>query len=109
MSRGAVLSHPMDLVLLLQRAVTVFVSGFTALYFYHYRSPSGGRRLGAIVLTFINLTIAAESVAFGLLPAIAFGDLAWLTAGSQIVASSLSLFVALTIAALIIRQQLRRR
>ena len=109
MPRGAVLSHPMDLVLLMQRAVTVLVSGFNALYFYHYRSPSGGRRLGAIVLTLINLTIAAESLAFGLLPAIAFEDLAWLTAGSQIVASSLSLSVVLAIAALIIRQQIRRR
>ena len=48
-------------------------------------------------------------MAFGLLPAIAFRDLAWLTAGSQIVASSLSLFVVLAIAALIIRQQIRRR
>ena len=109
MPRGALLSHPMDLVLLLLRAVTVFVSGFNALYFYRYRSPRGGRRLGAMVLALINLAIAAESLAFGLLPAIAFGDLAWLTEGSQIVASSLSLFVALTIAALIIRQQIKRR
>lgn len=99
----------MDLVLLMQRAVTVFVSGFNAFYFYRYRSPRGGRRFGAIVLTLINLAIAAESVAFGLLPAVAIGDIAWLTAGSRIVASSLSLFVALTIAALIIRQQIRRR
>jgi hypothetical protein len=109
MPRGATLSYPLDLVLLLQRAATVFVSGFNALYFFRYRSPSGGRRLGAVVLTFVNLAIAAESMAFGLMPAIAFRDLAWLTAGSQIVASSLSLFVVLVIAALIIRQQLRRR
>ncbi len=103
------MSHPMDLVLLMQRAVTVFVSGFNTLYFFRYRSPRGGRRFGAIVLTLINLTIAVESLAFGLLPAIALGDFAWLTAGSQIVASSLSLFVVLTIAALIIRQRLKRR
>ena len=109
MTRGAVLNHPLELVLLVQRSLTILLSGYNAFYFATYRSRHGRRRLGAIVLTFINLAIAAESLAFGLLPLTLPSRSIGFTAGSQLVAASLSLAVALTMAVLILRHHVRRR
>ncbi|MEK7777837.1 MAG: hypothetical protein AAB303_04355 [Chloroflexota bacterium] len=109
MPRGATLTYPFsETLLLIQRALTVVLSGHNAFYFATYRSHHGKRRLGAIVLTFINLAIGAESLAFGLLPWTARSGNTALTLGSRLVAASLSLAVALTIAALIFRQRIRR-
>ena len=109
MTRGAALPQPLEMVLLVQRSLTVVLSGYNAFYFATYRSRRGRRRLGAIVLTMINLAIGAESLAFGLLPITLARNGTGFTVGSQLMAASLSLAVALVIAALILRQQIRRR
>ena len=111
MPRGAPLAYPFsETLLLVQPALSLVISGHNAFYFATYRTRQGKRRLGAIVLTLINLAIGAESLAFGLLPwATLSPDTSGLTLGSRLVAASLSLAVALTIAALIFRQRIRRR
>ena len=109
MTRGATLPQPLEMALLVQRGLTVVLSGYNAFYFATYRSRRGRRRLGAIVLTLINLAIGAESLAFGLLPITLARNGTGFTVGSQFIAASLSLAVALIIAALILRQQIRRR
>ena len=108
MTRGAALSHPLEAVLLAQRAVTVALSGYNALYFASYRSPRGGRRFGAAVLALINVAIGAESLAFGL-SSIAWGLGAAASAGIQAVAASLSLAAALVMTALIVLRHIRKR
>ncbi len=101
------MNQPLDMVLLVQRSLTVVLSGYNAFYFATYRSYRGRRRLGAVVLTFINLAIGAESLAFGLLPRTLAGNVTGLTVGSQITAASLSLAVAMVIAALVLRARRR--
>ncbi len=110
MPRGATLTHPFsETLLLVQRALTLVISGHNAFYFATYRTRHGKRRLGAIVLTLINIAIGAESLAFGLLPWTNFIDNTALTIANRLVAASLSLAVAMTIAALIFRHRIRRR
>ena len=109
MSRGAALIHPVEFVLLLQRGLTVVLSCYNAFYFGTYRSPRGKRRLGAAVLTLINLAIVAESLAFGLLPRTLVNSSIGFTRGSQLIAATLLLAVALAMAILILGQRMRRR
>ena len=109
MSRGATVTHSsLETLLLLQRAATVVLSGHNALYFAMYRSRHGRRRLGAFVLMFINLAIGAESLAFGVLPWTASGSTG-LVLGSRLIATTLSLAVAVAMAVLIFRQHIRRK
>ncbi len=108
MPRGAILTHPIDLMLLVQRSLTIALSGYNVLYFAAYRTPRGGWRLGAVVLTLINLAVGAESLAF-LLIRVAGNYGSILTMGGQLVAASLSLAAVLVMAALILRQRIRRR
>ena len=109
MTRGATLTYPsLETLLLLQRAITVVLSGHNALYFINYRSRQGRRRLGVVVLTFVNLSIGAESLVFGVLPMPANGS-TWLTLGSRLIAASLSMTVALVIAILVFRQRIHQR
>ena len=107
MDRGAVVTDPTEATLLVQRALTVAISSYNAIFFMRYRLRTGRRRLGAVVLAFISLAIAGESVAFGLLPELLAG--AGLTSAAQYVSASLSLGVSMTIAALILRQKMRKR
>ncbi len=107
MDRGALVPDPTEATLLVQRALTVAISSYNAIFFMRYRLRTGRRRLGAIVLAFISLAIAGESVAFGLLPELLAG--AGLTAAAQYVSASLSLGVSMTIAALILRRKMRKR
>ena len=107
MPRGAILTHSIDLMLLVQRSLTIALSGYNAFYFATYRTPRGGRRLGAVVLTLINLAVGAESLAFLLLRVA--DNYGILTVGGQIAAASLSLATVLVMAALIARQRIRRR
>src|SRR3990172_6356416 len=109
MTRGATLTHPLEMLLLLQRSLTVAISGYNAFYFATYRSRQGRRRLGAVVLMLINLAIGVESLAFGLLPRIIANGSNGFAVGSQLIATTLSLLVVMIIAALILRQQVRRR
>ena len=67
MNRGASVTDPTEATLLVQRALTVAISAYNAIYFSRYRLRTGRRRLGAVVLAFISLAIAGGSVAFGLL------------------------------------------
>ena len=108
MPRGAVLNHPVDLMLLVQRSLTIALSGYNTFDFATYRTSKGGRRLGAVVLALINLAVGAESLAFLFLKST--GDYrSILTVGGQVVAASLSLATVLVIAVLIMRQRSRRR
>ena len=109
MPRGATLTQPLETVLMVQRSLTVALSGYNAFYFATYRSPRGRRRFGAMVLTLINLAIGAKSLAFGLVPIAIARSSAGFTLGSQLVAASLSLVVAVIIATLILRRRIRRR
>ena len=109
MPRGATLTHPFsESLLLVQRALTLILSGHNAFYFATYRSRQGKRRFGAIVLMFISLALGAESLAFGLLPWTALSASTALALGTRLVAASLSLAVALAVALLIVRQRIRR-
>ena len=109
MPRGATLTHPLEMALLMQRSLTVALSGYNAFYFATYRLRRGRRRMGAIVLTLINLAIGVESLAFGILPRTLIRNGTGFTVGSQLIAASLSLTVVLVMAALILRQRIRRR
>ena len=62
------MADPIEAALLVQRSLTVAISAYNALYFATYRLRNGRYRLGALVLAFINVAIAGESVAFWLLP-----------------------------------------
>lgn len=109
MPRGATLNQPLvETVLLTQRILTIALSGHNALYFATYRSSSGRRRLGAVVLAAINLAIGAESVAFGVLVHTIGRSDGRLAVGSQLIAASLSLAVAAIVALLILRQRTRK-
>ena len=108
MPRGAILTHPIDLMLLVQRSLTIALSGYNALYFATYLTPKGGRRLGAVVLTLINIAVGAESLAF-LLLRVAGKYSGVLNIGGQLAAASLSLAAVLVMAALIFRRRIRRR
>ena len=107
MPRGAVLTHSIDLMLLVQRSLTIALSGYNAFYFATYRTPRRGRRLGAVVLTLINLAVGAESLAFLLLRVA--DNYGILTVSGQVTAATLSLATVLVMAALIMRQRIRRR
>ena len=109
MARGAVLTQPLEMMLLVQRSLTIVLSAYKAFYFATYRSRQGRRRLGAIVLTLINLAIGVGSLAFGLWPRAVAKSGTGLTHGNQLIAASLSLAVVVTIATLILRQRIRRR
>ncbi len=109
MNRGALVTDPMDAALLLQRSLTVALNIYNAFYFATYPLRYGQYRLGSMGLASINLAIAGESMAFGLLPRL-LEDTAWdVTAPGQLVAASFSLAVSLTMTALILRQKNRRR
>ncbi|MCZ6615496.1 MAG: hypothetical protein O6920_06930 [Chloroflexi bacterium] len=97
----------METALLAQRGLTVAISAYNAIFFIRYRLRTGRRRLGAVVLAFISLAIAGESIASGLLPWLLEGTS--VTAAGRHVAASLSLAVSMTIAALILRQKMRKR
>lgn len=109
MTRGGTLAQPLDAALLVQRALTVALSAHNALFFARFRSRRHPRRrLGATVLVFINLALAGESLAFSLIPQVLGHAGRGITLGSQVVVASVSLAVAIAIAALILRQRLRR-
>ena len=55
-----------DVVLIAQYLLTALSSGFNASYFWSYRSPRRGRRIGALVLFGLSLSLVIESIYFGL-------------------------------------------
>ena len=103
------MADPIEAALLVQRSLTVAISAYNALYFATYRLRNGRYRLGALVLAFINVAIAGESVVFWLLPWMLAESSRQVTVAGQLVVASLSLAVSITIAALILRQKMRRR
>lgn len=103
------MTDPMEATLLVQRSLTVAISAYNAFYFATYRPRNGRHHLGAVVLAFINLAIAGESTAFWLLPWMLPEMGQQVTTVGQLVAASLSLTVSLTMAALILRQKMRKR
>ena len=102
------MTDPIEAALLVQRSLTVAVSAYNALYFATYRLRNGRYRLGAAVLALINLAIAGESAAFWLLPWLMAESSGQVTAAGQLVAASLSLAVSMAMAALILRQKMRK-
>ena len=52
-------------MLIAQYLLTALSSGFNAVYFWNYRSPRRGRRVGAMVLFGLSLALVVESLYFG--------------------------------------------
>jgi hypothetical protein len=98
----------LELILLMQRGVTILLSGCNACFFLAYAQRHVRRRLGARTLALFNVALGGESLTFGLVPRLLDAP-ALLTTVGQFIASSLSLAVALVIAALVLRHRLRRR
>ncbi len=107
MPRGASMSH-LQQALLLQRVLTIALSGYNACFFLDYARRSVRRRLGAGVLACVNLALGGESLAFGLLPSLVDIQAA-LAVAAQIVVASLSLAVTLVMAVLALRHRLRNK
>ena len=105
MARGVVLNSPVELILLLQRGFTIALSGYNARYFWLYFSCQRKRRVGLLTLVMINLAIALESLAF-VFSTLLGSDFS-ISAGVQVAAASLSLAVAATLTALVLRRRLK--
>ena len=104
-ARGVALNSPIELILLLQRGFTIALSGYNALYFWHYFSSQRKRRAGSFVLVLINLAIGLESLAFVF--STLLGSDFKVSAGVQVAAASLSLAVAAALTALVLRRRLK--
>ena len=105
MARGVVLNSPVELLLLLQRGFTIALSGYNAFYFWRYFSCQSKRRVALLALVMINLAIGLESLAFVF--STLFGTDFRIAAGVQVAAASLSLAVAATLTALVLRRRLK--
>ena len=68
MSREVALPTILELVLLVQRGVTVVCSGFNVVYFAGYPARRWRRRISAWALSLLNLAILAQTLYLGLLP-----------------------------------------
>lgn len=55
-----------EAMLVAQYLLNALSSGFNAVYFWNYRSPRRGRRVGAMVLFGLSLALVMESLYFGL-------------------------------------------
>jgi len=93
------------IVLLAQYAAVLVSSGFNAVYFWAYRSPMAGRRVGAAVMAFLSLATFLESLMLFLVdrPWSPLYSAPWLGARFLVALSSWC------ISALIIRRWLERR
>ena len=103
-ARGVVLNSPVELFLFFQRGFTIALSGYNALYFWRYFSCQRKRRVGLFTLVLINLAIGLESLAFVFSTLL---DSDFISAGVQVAAASLSLAVAATLTALVLRRRLK--
>ena len=79
-------------------------SGFNAVYFWAYRSPLAGRRLGAAVMAFLSLATFLESLTLSL----AGRSSAPLHSAPWLVARLLVALASLSVTALILRRWLGR-
>lgn len=52
-------------LVLAQYMLTALSSGFNAVYFFGYRSPTRRRRIGALTLALLSVAILIESIYFG--------------------------------------------
>ena len=105
MARGVLLNSPVELILFFQRGFTIALSGYNALYFWRYFSSQRKRRVGLLTLVLINLAIGLESLAFVF--STLLGSDFRVSAGAQVAAASLSLAVAATLTALVLRRRLK--
>lgn len=51
-------------LVLAQYIITALLSGFNAVYFFGYRSPTKRRRIGALTLALLSVAIFIESIYF---------------------------------------------
>jgi hypothetical protein len=98
-------------MIVIQYLTTMISSGFNAAYFWGYRTPQNGRRIGAITMTFISLATLTESLYFGWL--ILYEEPAWLEgllvdARYWLVVRSLVCAGSLFVSGLIVRRWLGR-
>ena len=91
-------------ILLGQHVAVLISSGFNAVYFWGYRSPVAGRRLGAAVMAFVSLATFLESLVLYVAgqPSAPLYSAPWLAARLLVTLASLS------ISALILRRWLGR-
>lgn len=99
-------------LILTQYIVTAVSSGFNAGYFFRYRSPVRRRRIGALTLAVLSLSIFIESVYFSFFAL--FQGQQWASAfflepGHWLVARLLVCFGSLLISGLILRQLVANR
>jgi len=87
-----------------QYAVALLSSGFNAVYFWGYRSPLAGRRLGAAVMAFLSLATFLESLTLSL----AGRSSAPLHSAPWLGARLLVALASLSVTALILRRWLGR-
>jgi hypothetical protein len=80
-----------------QYLITLLSSGFNALYFWLYRTPDRGRRLGAVVMALVSLATFSEALALSLAgrPWAPIASLPWL--GARLLVALASLTVSLLI------------
>ena len=92
------------IILLGQHLAVLISSGFNAIYFWGYRSPVAGRRLGAAVMALVSLATFLESLVLYMAgrPWAPFYSAPWLGARLLVTLASLS------ISALILRRWLGR-
>lgn len=91
-------------IVLGQYVAILVSSGFNAAYFWGYRSPEAGRRVGAVVMAFLSLATFLESLTLYLgHPWVPVYSTSWLGARLLVALASLS------ISALILRRWLGGR
>lgn len=98
-------------VLTAQYLLTALSSGFNAVYFWRYRSPRRGRRVGAVVLFGLSLALVIESLYFGLFAlsqGLEWGREFFLEPRRWLLARGLVCLGSLAISALIVRKLVSR-
>ena len=100
-----------EIMLIGQYLLTALSSGFNAAYFWRYRSPQRGRRVGAVVLFWLSLALVLESLYFGLFAlaqGLGYSPEFFLEARRWLMARGLVCLGSLAISALILRKLMRK-
>ena len=98
-------------MLIVQYLLTALSSGFNAGYFWRYRSPRRGRRVGAAVLFALSLALLLESLYFGLFAlsqGLGYSPEFFLEPHRWLMARGLVCLGSLAISALVLRKMMRR-
>ncbi len=104
MQREAVLPNlPLETLSLAERAFTIISSAFNVAFFVSYRAGARRRRIGALVLTLVNMALLVESLYF-VVP-----HLPGLDVRLQLATGVVPMIASLFITLLVLRQIINRR